>query len=52
MNIFDFIYINKIVRSLVVQGKIEECVNILKNYNIEIEHIESLLKMQKWTFKD
>lgn len=47
MNIFDYIYINKIIRKLINNGKIKECVEILKNYNIKVEHIESLLKIDK-----
>jgi DNA polymerase III delta prime subunit len=47
MNINDYIYINKIIRKLLDENKIEECVSMLKNYNIKLEHIESLLKIDK-----
>lgn len=47
MNIFDFIYINKIIRNLIDNNQIEECVNMLKKYDIKLEHIESLLKIDK-----
>ncbi|AYV82145.1 MAG: replication factor C large subunit, partial [Homavirus sp.] len=47
MNIFDYIYINKIIRKLIENGNIKECVEILKEYDIKLEHIESLLKIDK-----
>jgi DNA polymerase III delta prime subunit len=47
MNIFDYIYINKIIRKLIENNEIKECVDILKEYNIKLEHIESLLKIDK-----
>ena len=47
MNIMDYIYINKIIQKLIKNGEIKECVNIMKNYNIEISYIESLLKIDK-----
>lgn len=46
-SIFDYIYINKILRQLIADNKIKECVKILKGYNIKLEHIESLLKIDK-----
>lgn len=47
MNIFDYIYINKIIRKLILDKNIPECVNLLKNYNIELKYLESLLKIDK-----
>jgi len=47
MNIFDYIYMNKILRELISESKIEECVKLLSGYNIGLEHIESLLKIDK-----
>lgn len=47
MSIMDYIYINKIVWSLINEGEIEECVNLMRGYNIKLEHIESLLKIDK-----
>ncbi len=47
MNIFDYIYINKIIRKLIETNKIKECVYLMKNYGIKLEHIESLLKIDK-----
>ncbi len=47
MNIFDYIYINKIVSKLILNNEIERCVKLLKDYDIELEHIESLLKIDK-----
>jgi len=47
LNIFDYIYINKIIRKLIKNNKIEECMELLKHYDIKMEHIESLLKIDK-----
>jgi replication factor C subunit 1 len=47
MTIFDYIYINKIVRKLIDNGNIKQCVDLLKDYNIKLDHIESLLKIDK-----
>lgn len=47
MNIADYIYINKIIKKLIEEGNIEKCVDLLKNYDIKLEHIESLLKIDK-----
>jgi hypothetical protein len=47
MNISDYIYINKIIRKMISEGNIEECVDILCGYDIRLEHIESLLKIDK-----
>lgn len=47
MNISDYIYLGKLVRHLISKNNIEECVKIMKNYNIKLEHIESLLKIDK-----
>jgi hypothetical protein len=47
MNIFDYIYINKIIRKLIDDNKIEECVYLMKDYGVKLEHIESLLKIDK-----
>ena len=47
MNIFDYIYINKIIRKLIDNNRIDECVNLMKDYGIKLEHIESLLKIDK-----
>ena len=47
MNIIDYIYINKIVRKLINSGDIKKCVELLSGYNIKLEHIESLLKIDK-----
>lgn len=47
MNTMDYIYINKIIRKFINEGNIKECINLLKNYDIKLEHIESLLKIDK-----
>lgn len=46
-NIFDYIYINKIIKHMKNNGQIEECVNMMINYGIKLEYIESLLKIDK-----
>ncbi len=47
MNIDDYVYLSKLVKHFISKNKIEECVKLLKNYNIKLEHIESLLKIDK-----
>lgn len=47
MTIFDYIYINKIIRKLIDNGDIKGCVDLLKDYDIKLDHIESLLKIDK-----
>lgn len=45
--IYDYIFINKIIKELILNNKIEECVKLLIKYNIKLEYIESLLKIDK-----
>ena len=47
MNINDYVYMNKIVKSLINKNRIKDCGILLKPYNIKSEHIESLLKIDK-----
>lgn len=47
MNIHDYIYINQIVRKLLADGKNSECMKLFNGYGIKMEHIESLLKVDK-----
>jgi DNA polymerase III delta prime subunit len=47
MNTVDYIFINKIIRKFIGDGKINECIDLLKEYDIKLEHIESLLKIDK-----
>lgn len=47
MTIDDYIYINKMVRHFIENNNIQECVNLMKNYGIKLENIESLLKIDK-----
>ena len=47
MNIQDYIYINKIVRKLIDNNEIERCVELVRDYGAKLEHIESLLKIDK-----
>ena len=46
-NINDYIYINQIIRQLILENRTDECINLLKNYNITLKNIESLLKIDK-----
>ena len=45
--ISDYIYLNKIVRKIIQDGDIKGCVKLLKSYNIGLETIASLLKIDK-----
>lgn len=48
MNIYDYININQIMKNLLSKNKIKECVELFDGYkDIDIEHIESLLKIDK-----
>ena len=46
-NIYDYIYINKIIRTIILRNNIKECALLVKKYNIKLEHIETLLKIDK-----
>lgn len=50
-DISDFIYICKIVKQLIKNNKLEECSRLLKPHGVKIEHIESLLKIEKIQYK-
>jgi len=47
MDIDDYIYINKIIKKLIDEGNIKECAELLNVYNIKLEQIESLIKIDK-----
>lgn len=47
MDTMDFINVNKIVKKLLEENNIEECIRLLKPYGTAKEHIESLLKIDK-----
>ena len=47
LDIFDYIYMNKIIRKKISEGDIKGCIELLKGYNIKLEHIEKLLKIDK-----
>ena len=47
MNIIDYININKIIRRLIENGEIKKCAELFEGYNIKLDHIESLLKIDK-----
>jgi hypothetical protein len=47
MNIFDYIFVSKIIYRYIQENNIEECVKLLVGYNMEMEYIESLLKINK-----
>ncbi len=46
-NIDDYIHINSIIAYLVETNQISKCTDLVKDYNIEIGTIESLLKIDK-----
>lgn len=46
-NINDYIYINMIIRYLTSTNRIKECTELLKDYEIGINSIESLMKVDK-----
>jgi len=46
-NIIDYVYINQIIRFMTAENRMEECINMLKDYNITLKNIESLLKIDK-----
>lgn len=43
----DSIMISQIIKTLIKKNKINDCIKILKHYNIQREHIDSLLKIDK-----
>jgi len=47
MDIEDYIYINKIIKKLIDEGNIKDCAELLNIYNIKLEQIESLIKIDK-----
>jgi DNA polymerase III delta prime subunit len=47
MNIGDYIYINKIIKKYINDNNTKDCMNLFKDYNIKLENIESLLKVDK-----
>lgn len=49
LNISDYMYINKIIGKFIEANEIDKCVELLKDYDIQLEHIESLLKIDKVT---
>lgn len=50
-DIVDFMYISKIVKQLIKTNRLEECSRLLKPHGMKIEHIESLLKIEKIRYK-
>ncbi|ARF09868.1 replication factor C large subunit [Indivirus ILV1] len=47
MNIDDYLYLSKLVKHFISNNDITECVKLLNKFNIKLEHIESLLKIDK-----
>jgi len=47
MNIFDYVYSNKIIKNMINNNDIKTCSEILAGYDVTIENIESLLKIDK-----
>lgn len=46
-NINDYIYMNKILKKIISTKHISKCDKILGGYDIKLEHVESLLKIDK-----
>ncbi|AYV80823.1 MAG: replication factor C large subunit [Harvfovirus sp.] len=46
-NIHDYIYINLIIRNLIGESRIDDCVKLLEGYDVKLVNIESLLKVDK-----
>jgi replication factor C subunit 1 len=47
MNIFDYMFVSKIIYNYIVSNDIEKCIKLLIGYGIEMEYIESLMKINK-----
>lgn len=47
MGINDFIYVDKILKYLIATNNIKQCKYLLRDYDVKIENIESLLKIVK-----
>lgn len=47
MNVSDYIYLSKIIKKLLDENDIPKCIELLKNYKIELSNIELLLKIDK-----
>jgi replication factor C subunit 1 len=47
LEISDLIYINKLIRTLIKEEKYSECAKLFERYNIVVDNIESLLKIDK-----
>lgn len=48
-NIFDYIYMNKILRKLINDNQMSDCIDYIKDYKITLPQLESLLKIDKIT---
>lgn len=51
-NITDCIHTNKILKILITNNDIKSCVRLLQGYNVKLENIKSLLKIDKITKSD
>jgi DNA polymerase III delta prime subunit len=47
MKIFDYIYISMIIKKFIADNKIKKCAAIFRNYGLQLNNIESLLKIDK-----
>lgn len=47
MNIHDYIYINQIIRNLLEDGRIEECVALFDQHDFKFDNIDKILKVDK-----
>ena len=47
MDIFDYLYVNKLIREFISNDDMKECLKLLYPYHIKLDHIEALLKIDK-----
>ncbi|ARF09319.1 replication factor C large subunit [Catovirus CTV1] len=47
MNIKDYVYINQLMRNLIEDNRISECTDLFEGYNLSLENIDKLLKVDK-----
>lgn len=47
MNIKDYVYINQLLKNLIENNKMSECIKLFKGYNFSLEYIDKLLKIDK-----
>lgn len=47
MNISDYVYINHLVKKMIKDGKIADCAKLFNGYNLTLDNIDKLLKVDK-----